>query len=183
VLILNRSSLVLHVVERKIEEVSRSTDPLECFIDKTVDPKWSVDMAASSIARSGDEQALKEISKLIATDEKRFGTLVRNTLFAAQNRRNPLVVAYRGFDFGDPAVDKRMVAWVETQFDTRVEFAFRQLKHWWAKAMVERYGGVPTETQWLDGPIASRIKRAPSGSLHDDMFRLAAEARSGQAKE
>jgi hypothetical protein len=183
VLILSRSSLVLPIMERKIEEVLKSSDPLECFTDKTADPKWFVDVAALSIAWSGDEQALKEISKLIAIDGKRFGRLVRNTMLAAQNRRNPFVVAYRGLDLGDPAVDKRILAWVEEHLDTKVEFALGQIHHWWAEAMVERYGGVPLEVQWVDDPIASRISRQLADSVHDEIFRLAAEARDKQAKK
>ena len=182
-LILSRSSLVLPMMERKIEEVLKSPDPLECFTDKTVDPQRFVDIAAASIAWSGDEQALKEISKLVAIDEKRFGSLVRNTLFGALNRRNPFVVAYRGLEIGNPAVDKRILAWVEEVFDTKVEFALGQLKHWWAEAMVEKYGRVPLEIDWIDDPIASRIKRELVNSVHDDMVRLASEAYDKQAKE
>jgi hypothetical protein len=112
VLIRTRGSLVLPMMERKIEEVLKSSSPLDCFTDKTVDPQRFVDLAASNIAHAGDEYALKEVSKLIALDEKRFDLLVRNTLLAAENRRNPFAVAYRGFEIGDPAVDKRIVAWV-----------------------------------------------------------------------
>jgi hypothetical protein len=77
-LILNRSSLVLPMMERKIEEVLNCASPPDCFTNKTVDPKRFVDLAAASIAYAGDEQALKEISKLIAIDEKRFGPLVQH---------------------------------------------------------------------------------------------------------
>ncbi len=182
-LVLNRSSLALPVIERKIEEVLKSPDPRECFTDKAVDTERFLAVAASMIADASDEQALKEISKLIAIDEKRFGRLVRNTMLAAQNRRNPFVVAYRGLDLGDPAVDKRILAWVEEHLDTKVEFALGQIHHWWAEAMVERYGGVPLEIQWVDDPIASRISRQLADSVHDEIFRLAAEARDKQAKK
>jgi hypothetical protein len=182
-LVLNRSSLALPVIERKIEEVLRSPDPRECFTDKTVDTERFLAVAASMIADASDEQALKEISKLIAIDEKRFGRLVRNTMLSAQNRRNPFVVAYRGLDLGDPAVDKRILAWVEEQYGNKTEFWLGELNHWWAEALVERYGRVPLEIQWVDDPIASRIDRQLADSLHDEIFRLAAEARDKQAKK
>jgi len=182
-LILSRSSLVLPMMERKIEEVLKSPEPLECFTDKTVDPQTFVDIAAASIAWSGDEQALKEISKLVAIDERRFGVLVRNTLFAAQNRRNPFVVAYRGLEIGNPVVDKRILAWVEEELEAESKFAFGDFKPWWGEAMVEKYGRVPLEIDWIDDPIASRIKRDLASSVHDDVFRFAAEARDKQTKK
>jgi hypothetical protein len=40
-LLLNRSSLVLPMLETKIEEVLRSPNPLNCFTDKTVNPEKS----------------------------------------------------------------------------------------------------------------------------------------------
>jgi hypothetical protein len=178
-LVLNRSSLVLPMLERKIEEVLRSPTPLDCFTDKTVDPSHVVDLAAATIAYAGDEEALKEISKLIALDEKRFGMLVRNTLVAAQNRRNPFVVAYGGLEIGDPATDKRIAEWIGPQFDGGYddsEFRQAQLRRWWADAMLEKYGRAPNEANWADDPIASRIKPELAASLRSEILQLAAEA-------
>jgi hypothetical protein len=62
VLVLSRSSLVLPMLEKKIEEVLRSPHPLDCFTDKNADPQFAVDMAAATIAYAGDEQSLKETS-------------------------------------------------------------------------------------------------------------------------
>jgi len=184
-LVLGRSSLVLPMMERKIEEVLKSPSPLDCFTDKTVDPQRFIDLAAGTIAYAGDEYALTAASKLIALDEKRFDLLVRNTLAAAQNRRNPFTVAYRGFEVGDPAVDKRIVAWAGTQFaqSLGIEFAQGQLKHWWAEAMAEKYGRVPNESDWADDPIASRIKPELAASLHDEILQLAAEAFEKRVKK
>jgi hypothetical protein len=46
--------------------------------------------------------------------------LVRNTLLAAQNLRNPFTIAYRGFEIGDPAVDKRIAAWTSGPIASRL---------------------------------------------------------------
>jgi len=175
-LVLARSSLVLPMLEKKIEEVLRSQAPLDCFTDKTVEPQKFIDQAALTIAYAGDEYALKEISKLIAVDGKRFGTLVRGALTAAQNRRNPFVVAYRGFEIGDPALNKKLVEWIEPQFDNETEFRQEQLKNWWAEAMLDKYGGVPNEVNWANDPIASRLTPARAESLHYEILRLAVEA-------
>jgi hypothetical protein len=183
VLVLNRSSLVLPMIEKKIEEVIKSRSPLDSFTDKAADPQKFIDLAASLVPCAGDEYALKEASKLLAVDERRFGMLVRNTLLAAENLRNPFTVAYRGFEIGDPAVDKRIVAWVGSQFDVAPEFGHRQLKHWWAEAMAEKYGAAPTEGNWANDPITTRIQPELAASLHDEILRLGAEAFEKQTKK
>jgi hypothetical protein len=182
-LISSRSSLVLPVIEKKIEEVLKSPNPRECFTDQTVDPTTFVNVAAWSVAQAGDEHALAAVSKLIALDEDRFGILVRNTLYHAQNRRNPFIVAYRGFEIGSPAVDRRILSWAEEQFGNKTEFRQGQLKQWWAEAMVEEYHHQPTETDWHFDPIASRIQRQLADPFHDDVIRLAGEAYEKRSKE
>lgn len=182
-LIVGQSALVLPVIERKIEEVLHSSKPQECFTDKSVDPRKFVDSAASYITQAGNEYALQALSKLVALDEQRFGILVRNTMYHAQNQRNPFIVAYRGLDIGNPAVDKRILAWVEEEFDNKTEFWHGRLTQWWAEAMVEKYRGRPTETDWHFDPIASRIKRHVADSVHDDVIKLAAQAAASRDKE
>ncbi len=182
-LVLTRSSLVLPIIGKKIEEVLKSPNPLDCFTDKAVDPQRFVDLAASTIAYAGDEQALKEISKLIAIDEKRFGRLVAFTLINAEIYRNPFTVAYRGFYIGDPALDKRIGAWAELQFANKTDFRQGQLKHWWAAAMAEKYGAAPTEVHWANDPIATRLPPELAASLHDEILQLGREAFEKRAKK
>lgn len=195
-LLLNKGSLVLPLIEKKIEQVLKATSPLDCFIDKNVDPQRFVDLMGATIAWTGDGEALKQISKLIKLDEKRFGGLVERTLGSARDyakSRNPFVVAYRGFAIGDPAIDQRIVAWAESRLspddrDPEREVASRRLgippapplsaemKRMWAEAMLDQYGGVPTELQWLRDPLASRLKVALSQTLHTEVFTLARDA-------
>jgi hypothetical protein len=182
-LALGRSSVFLPILERKIEEVLRSGRPQDCFTDKDADPKYFVGAGASWIAAPGDEYAMKEIAKLVAIDEQRFGRLVTGVLYSAQNRRNPFAVAYKGLDIGDAKVDKRIVAWAEEELEDKTEFWQGQLRHWWAEAMVEKYGEVPLEDKWAEDPIASRLDRKITDSLHDDVLRLAVEVREKQSKK
>jgi hypothetical protein len=183
-LISSRSSLVVPIIEKKIEEVLKSPNPQECFTDKTVDSTRFVNVAAVSITEAGDEYALMAVSKLMALDAARFGIFVRNTLDEAETRQNPFLLAYKGFEIGDPAVENRILAWAEEQFhDDTTEFRHGQLKHWWAEAMVEKYHHRPTETDWHFDPIASRVKRELADPFHDDVIRLAGEAYEKRAKE
>lgn len=182
-LVLAGSPLVLPMIEKKIEEVLKSPNPQDSFTDKTVDPQKFVNLAAWTIPYAGDEQALKEISKLIAIDEKRFGMLVGNVLGNSQDYRNPFAVAYRGFEIGDPAVDKRIAAWIQLQFANKTEFRLGQLKHWWGEAMAEKYDAAPTEVHWANDPIATRLTPKLAASLHDEILQLGREAFEKRAKK
>jgi hypothetical protein len=108
---------------------------------------------------------------------------VNLALLNAVTYRNPFAVAYRGFEIGDLAVDKRIVAWAEQQLADKSEFTRRQLKHMWAEAMAEKYGAAPSEVNWANDPIASRITPELAASLHDEMLRLGAEAFEKRGKK
>jgi hypothetical protein len=120
--------------------------------------------------------ALLQASKLIKIDEQRFGGLVSDTLFVALARGNQYIVAYRGFEIGDPAIDKRISAWLDGQINAEEKSSRLFARQLWAKTLLERYRGVPNETQWAKDPIASHLKPAADDSLRDEMFRLTAEA-------
>lgn len=192
----NKPSLVLPLIEQRIEQVLRSRTPLDCFADKTVNPSNFVTFASLWIADTGSEQALVEIAKLMKFDERRFSPLVEGVLIQSSSyskSRNPFVVAYGGLAIGDPAVDTRILAWaqknlsVDPEERARAEKAARgyfpkppppaeEMKHFWAKAMVDRYHGVPTEEQWASDPIASRLSGSLAESLREEVFRFAREA-------
>lgn len=198
-LILNRSEITLPLIEQKIEQVFRSPSSPDNFTNKSVDPQRFIGLAATAIAEAGNVQSLKELSKLIKIDEKRFGFLVDNTLVTARGYRNPFAVAYQGFEIGDPAIDFRIASWAEKellllppppprdysrvpdgerfrQLDIAArEAMIRQVQTLWAEAMVDKYGGVPTEAQWRADPIVSRLKPSETEPVHDEMIRRTAE--------
>jgi len=68
-LILNRSSVTLPLIEKKIEQVLASASPQDCFTDKSIDPNKFVAGAASAIAYAGDAQA-----RIPAESFRRAGT-------------------------------------------------------------------------------------------------------------
>jgi hypothetical protein len=181
-LVLNKSSLTLPLIEKKIEEVLHSASPLECFTNKEVDPRYFVDIAALTITEAGDEQALREAGKLIKLDDKRFGKLVDRTLGHAQNRRNPFTLAYRGFEIGDPALDEKIMAWAEEQLANKDQYAIVEVRRFWAEALLDKYRGVPVSSEWASDPIVSRLRAPQAASLHNEMIRFTSEAFEKRSK-
>jgi hypothetical protein len=191
-----KTSLVLPLFEKKIEEVLRSASPADCFTERGIDPRRFVDVAAMAIAYAGDEEAMREMAKLVKLDEAQFGPLVGRLLDHSKNyskSHNPFVVAYSGLTIGEPAVDKLIFSWAEKNLSVdpeeraRAEAAARgfgptppppaeKMKRLWADAMLDRYGGVPTDAQWTSDPIASRLSATLAESLHRDVPRFAREA-------
>jgi hypothetical protein len=159
-LLVNRSALVVPLIEAKIEAELRSATRSERFID----------LAAAMIAYAGDEQSVRAVSKLIRIDEKRFGPLVGRTLDNAGKWRNPFGVAYWALDLGDGTVAGYTTAWSESVLATS------RMQRSWAEAMLDRYGKVPGETEWATDPIASRLKNRASPELRQSVQRFATEA-------
>jgi len=161
-LIINRSGLVLPQLERRVEVELRSESPSNDLIA----------IATEMIAYAGDEQALREISKLMAIDEGRFGRLVGRTLDNSMHFRNPFTVAYRGLELGNDAVSRHTVAWLEAAL------ASSRMQRTWAEAMLDRYGKAPSDSEFATDPIASRLKDRASPELRQSVVRLAVEALS-----
>lgn len=206
-LMVNKSPLVLPLVEKKIEQVLKSASPRECFTDETVDPNRFVVVASWGMANTGSEQALVEVAKLIKLDEKRFGQLVEVTLISSEaysTSHNPFVVAYSGLAIADPVVQKLILSWAEKNLTVdpeeraRAEEATRgygsslvggsfgpptpsparKMKHLWGEAMVKRYGGAPTDAQWASDPIASGLSRPLADSVHSEIPELIGSAQA-----
>jgi len=200
----NKGSLTLPLIEQKIEEVLRSQSPLDLFIDKTIDTQKFIALAVSAITYEGDELALREVSKLLHLDAKRFDDAVEVTMI--ESRTNPFLLAYQGFAIGDPALDTRIAAWAEWELAANNKpplppalLAKRRGKvvlidpppepdgggatrQSWAEAMVAKYGGVPSEAQWQSDPIASRLSAPMARSLHDDMIGRASDIVQNRVK-
>jgi len=181
--VLEHPAVALPLVEKKIEEVLRSPDPKECFTDPQADPKYFVDMGAAWIASAGDEYAMKEIAKLVAFDERRFGRLVVTLLHSVRDGANPFGIAYKGLDIGSQKVDKWILAWADEEFENKTDFWQGRLKQLWAEAVAERYDNIMLPATWDNDPIASRIRRETADAVHDDVLRLAVEAREKLTKK
>ena len=182
-LVVARSSVALPLMEKKIEQVLASTSPSDCFTDKSVDPKKWVGSMAGMIDYAGDEESLRQASKLIKLDEKLFGDMVERTMFNALTRRTPYSLAYAGLEIGDPAIDKRVVSWVEARLADKTSGGMHEVRQLWAEAMVDKYGGAPTEAQWANDRIVSRLHAPLPSLVRVDMERFAKEAVEKRAKK
>jgi hypothetical protein len=188
-LAMGRSSVILPILEAKIEEALKASNPLDVFTDKTANPEAIIIYLWRTIVQVGDKQALLEASKLLKIDEKRFDRMVAHTMYAAYSR-NPFKVAYQGFEIGDPAIDKRLVDWAEGVLSAELPNLGNPIfdnvsgspRRQWAEALVDRYGAVPSPTQWMKDPIASRL-RPGLAALDYDVRRFAVEAAAKRVRK
>jgi hypothetical protein len=165
-LLVNRSALVVPLIESTIETELGSASRSERFID----------LASAMIAYAGDEHSVRAISKLIRIDERRFGTFMGRTLDNAGKWGNPFGVAYQALDLGDGTLAGYTTAWAEAALTSN------RMQRTWAEAMLDRYGKVPGDTEWATDPIASRLKDRASLELRQGVMRFAAEALSRREK-
>ena len=160
-LIINRSALTLPLIEAKMEETMKAVPPQVAFVET----------ASEMIAYAGDQTALSEINRLMTLDEKRFGPLVGRTLDNAGNWRNPFDVAYDGLALGNEAISRRTMQWVESAL------ASNRMQRAWAEALLNRYGKVPGDAEWVADPIASRLSDRASAELRRTVLSLAEDVR------
>jgi hypothetical protein len=187
-LVLSKTSLFVPMIEYKIEEILALRSRERLFRSPSVDPPRVVSILAMMIEYTGEAIALEQASKLMRIDEDRFGSMVEHCLGHAYGRGRGFRVAYRGLEIGDPAVDKRIMAWANEGIGIMVEPNRAIVLRKWAKEVVEEYNGAPDEYQWAKDPIVSRLSadrlnppgRAP---LHDEMFRLIAEVAQKRPKK
>jgi len=159
-LVLNRSALVLPLLEQRVEDELRLQAP----------SKELIETATEMIAYAGDEQALLEVTKLIAIDGARFGRLVERALDNALDFRNPFMVAYRGLDIGSEATSKRIAEWADTRL------GLPKMQRLLAEAMLERYEQIPSEAGWNSDPVVSRLKNGVSVGLRQKLVDFAASS-------
>ena len=164
-LVLNRSAIVLPLLERRVEDELRSQVP----------SKELIGTATEMIAYAGDEQALREATKLIAIDGAKFGRLVERTLDNALDFRNPFMVAYRGLNIGSEATSERIGEWADARLGAP------KMQRLFAEAMLERYERIPNETAWSNDPVVSRLKSRTLAGLRQRVVDLAAA--SGDKKK
>jgi hypothetical protein len=166
-LLVNRSALVVPLIESRIESELRSDSRSERFID----------LASAMIAYAGDQHSLRAIRKLIGIDESRFGTFIGRTLDNAGKWGNPFGVAYQALELGDETVARYATAWAEAALLSN------RMQRTWAEAMLDRYGKVPGDSEWATDPIASRLKDRASPELRQSVVRFAAEAQTKRKRQ
>jgi len=161
-LIINRSALVLPLIEERIEAELGTPSPSKDFIATATD----------MIAYAGDDQSLRAISKLIAIDDDRFGSLVGRTLDNALDFRNPFVVAYRGYDLKDEAIARRVADWSGSRLSSE------RMQRLFGDALATKYNGVPNDSEWANDPIAAGLKNSQRQQLKESVMRFAQEAKA-----
>jgi len=121
-------------------------------LDPSAREERLISTAASLVAYTGDESALRVVEELIALDRERFTPLVQSTLNNAQSWRNPYDVAYRAAETGGVTVRAELEKWLQSRIDSPVS------RRYWAASMNERYPGGLSETVFESDPLVSMLE-------------------------
>lgn len=87
-------------------------------------------------------------------------------------------VAYQGLDYSGTDLDPLITAWISKALSAPSSPYVEQRQL--AEAMLDRYGGVPSESQWNTDPIISRLAPDRTRAIHDHVLDLTAEARANR---
>ena len=173
-LIRARSATLAPVLGDRVVEALKSKTPIDCFSDKTVEPSSALIAAASAIAYAADGNALKELARILAVDDRRYGWLVGYAL-SDGGSRNFFPVAYKGYELGSAPLEAKMTTWIEKQLQEDYQASEPKLPTWWAEAIVERLGHGPGAADWANDPIVKKVKPEITQPIRADVLRLAAE--------
>jgi hypothetical protein len=97
--------------------------------------------------------------------------------------RNFIPLTYKGLEIGNEVLNRMVMAWVQEQLQDQTAPRQRQLRYWWAEALVERNGSTPPEVVWANDPIVKRLKPELAASLHDEVLKLELETMLSRAKK
>ena len=129
-----------------------------------------ISTAASLVAYTGDESALRVVEELIALDRARFTPLVQSTLNNAQSWRNPYDVAYRAAESGGETVRAELGKWLQSRTESPIS------QRYWAASMNERYPGGLTQPVLDSDPLVSMLdaesKTVMKARLRDESVRM-----------
>lgn len=120
-------------------------------LDRSSREERLISTAASLVAYTGDESALRVAEELIALDSERFTPLVQSTLNNAQSWRNPYGVAYRAAETGGEVVRGELREWLQSRTESPIS------QRYWAAAMNERYPGGLSEAVLESDPLVSML--------------------------
>lgn len=148
-LLINRSALVVPILESQVE--------LE--LQRPQRSERSIDLSSALVAYPGDAFSLEAVGKLLRLDESRFGPLVGRTLDNVPDDRNPFALVYTVISSGNGALSSRAIEWANSALLSN------RMQRAWAELLLDRYGKVPSESEWANDPIASRLTNRASSEL------------------
>jgi hypothetical protein len=173
-LVTYRSSMVIPMIERKIEDVLSSTSPSSLFSNARVDPRIFVARAGGMIAYVGNIEAIRAVASLMRIDNAQFAHLASETMGNARNMsQNPMLLAYDALGLDNPDLEPIIVSWASAALASPNDewAAVRPL----AQAMLGRYNAVPGYSQWKSDPLVSRLPAERADAVHDRVIALASE--------
>lgn len=118
-LVSHRSSIVIPMIERKIENVLSSTSSAGLFSKESIDPTIFAARAGSMIAHAGNIEAIRAVTSLIRINRSRFAHLAVETFGnALRMGLNPMSLGYEALALDDRDLDPLVVNWASSALDS-----------------------------------------------------------------
>ena len=89
---------------------------------------------------------------------------------------NPFSLVYRALSNPDTAVQEAVTEWINGIV------GFPHFQRRLAEAMLDRYGNVPTESDWAQDPIATRLRPEKATGLKDRVLALTLEIQQNRSQ-
>jgi hypothetical protein len=132
---------------------------------------------ADALAYVANGLAVDALCDLCAGNADLFCPYLERSLDYAEGRLNPFTLAYRAIARPEATVQDATIHWADSMI------GFPHFRQRLAEAMLDRYGKVPSQTEWTTDPIASRLKDRASPELRQSVLRFAAEAQSKRERK
>jgi hypothetical protein len=137
----------------------------------------STTIHADALAYVANGLAVDALCDLCAENPGLFCSYLERSLDYAEGRLNPFTLAYRAIARPEAVVQDAAIHWADSMI------GFPHFRQRLAEAMLDRYGKVPSETEWAQDPIASRLKTGASSELWQSVLRFAAEVQRKRERQ
>lgn len=166
----DRDELYILAIQHSKIMVSELVSRMEAQLADGASDGKLVARLSDILAYAGDETAVDALSRLCAQHQAPFGYYIERTLDYAGSRRNPYTLAYYTLEKGNAEVVPYVMSWV------RASLPVPHFRRAWARALFDRYKGIPPESDLPKDPIVSRLSDGLPPEVRNELVAVARDA-------
>jgi hypothetical protein len=125
---------------------------------------------ADALAYVANALAVDALSDLCIENPSLFCPYLQRTFDYAEGRMNPFTLAYLVIARPETVVQETAIRWANSMI------GFAHFQQRLGEAILDKYGKVPSDSEWATDPLSSRLKSEVSSELRQRVLHYAAEA-------